>query len=270
MSYQNEGHEPLTPPGADVSSRFRLDGKVAIVTGGTRGIGLSIACTFARAGARVMLSSRKSEHVESAVRALRAEGHDVQGLVSNMGTPSDAHELAARTVEHFDGIDIIVNNAATNPIFGPLQQATADAFDKIFNVNVKGPFELCKTAHSIMVERGGGTIVNISSIGGITPEVGLGLYSMSKSALISLTKVMAQEWGADGIRANAICPGLIKTKFSSALWQDQAIAEKVLAHQPLRRIGVPDDVAGLALFLASDASAYCTGAVYMVDGGYLS
>lgn len=270
MTSQHEAHEPLTPVGADVMARFRLDGKVAIVTGGTRGIGLSIAATFARAGARVMISSRRSDHVEAAVRTLRAEGHEVHGLVSNMGKPSDAHELAARTVEHFDGIDIIVNNAATNPIFGPLQQATAEAFDKIFDVNVKGPFELCKTAHSVMVERGGGAIVNVSSIGGITPEAGLGLYSMSKSALISLTKVMAQEWGADGIRANAICPGLIRTKFSAALWQDTAIADKVLGHQPVGRIGVPDDVAGLALFLASDASAYCTGAVYMVDGGYLT
>lgn len=270
MSTAHDAHDPLTPPGADAISRFRLDGKVAIVTGGTRGIGLSIACTLARAGARVMVSSRKAEHVEAAVRALRADGNDVQGLVSNMGHPSDAHELAARTVEHFDGIDIIVNNAATNPIFGPLQQASADAFDKIFNVNVKGPFELCKTAHTVMVERGGGAIVNIASIGGITPEAGLGLYSMSKAALISLTKVMAQEWGADGIRANVICPGLIRTRFSAALWQDEAITDKVLDHQPLRRIGHPDDVAGLALFLASDASAYCTGAVYTVDGGYLS
>jgi NAD(P)-dependent dehydrogenase (short-subunit alcohol dehydrogenase family) len=263
-------HEPITPRATDALSRFRLDGKVAIVTGGTRGIGLAIATTLARAGAKVVISSRKADHVDAAVTLLREDGLDVVGIPANMGKAADAHELAARTVEHFDGIDIIVNNAATNPIFGPLQQATSDAFDKIFDVNVKGPFELCKTAHSVMVERGGGAIVNVSSIGGVTPEAGLGLYSMSKSALISLTKVMAQEWGADGIRANAICPGLIKTKFSSALWQDEAIADKVLGHQPLRRIGVPDDVAGLALFLASDASAYCTGSVYMVDGGYLS
>ena len=263
-------HEPLTPAGADVLSRFRVDGKVAIVTGATRGIGLSIATTLARAGARVMVSSRKVDHVDAVVQALRAEGHEVAGLASNMGTPADAHELAARTVEHFDGIHIIVNNAATNPMFGPLQSATNEAFDKIFAVNVKGPLELCKTAHAIMVERGGGAVVNISSIGGVTPEAGLGLYSMSKAALVSLTKVMAQEWGADGIRANVICPGLIKTKFSAALWQDHAIADKVLGQQPLRRIGVPDDVAGLALFLASDASAYCTGGVYMVDGGYLT
>lgn len=263
-------HEPLTSPQADALARLRLDGKVAIVTGGTRGIGLAIATTLARAGARVTISSRKAEHVDAAVAALRAEGLSVFGMPAHMGQAADAHELAARTVEQFDGIDIIVNNAATNPIFGPLQQASDEAFDKIFAVNLKGPLELCRTAHTVMAQRGGGSIVNLSSIGGVSPEAGLGLYSVSKAALISLTKVMAQEWGADGIRANVICPGLIKTKFSKALWQDAQIADQVLGQQPIRRIGVPDDVAGLALFLASDASSYCTGGVYMVDGGYLT
>lgn len=262
-------HEPLVPPNADALARLRLDGKVAIVTGGTRGIGLAIATTLARAGARVAISSRKAEHVDAAVKALQAEGNTVVGIVANMGNPADAHAVAARTVEHFDGIDIIVNNAATNPVFGPLQQAGEEAFDKIFAVNVKGPLELCRTAHTVMSQRGG-SIVNIASIGGMSPEPGLGLYSMSKAALISLTKVMAQEWGADGIRANVICPGLIKTKFSQALWQDEHIANQVLGHQPIQRIGTPEDVSGLALFLASDASSYCTGSVYMVDGGYLS
>jgi dehydrogenase/reductase SDR family protein 4 len=262
-------HEPITPRATDALSRFRLDGKVAIVTGGTRGIGLAIATTLARAGAKVVISSRKAEHVDAAVKLLREDGHDVVGIPANMGKAADAHELAARTVEHFDGIDIIVNNAATNPVFGPLQLASEDAFEKILAVNVKGPLELCKTAHTVMAQRGG-AIVNVSSIGGISPEAGLGLYSVSKAALVSLTKVMAQEWGADGIRANVICPGLIKTRFSQALWQDQQIADQVLGHQPIRRIGEPDDVAGLALFLASDASAYCTGGVYMVDGGYLT
>jgi len=263
-------HEPITPRTADAISRLRLDEKVAIVTGGTRGIGLAIATTLARAGAKVMVSSRKAEHVDAVVKALRSEGLEVVGIPANMGKAADAHELAARTVEHFDGIDIIVNNAATNPIFGPLQHASDEAFEKIFSVNVKGPLELCRTAHTVMAQRGGGAIVNVASIGGVSPEAGLGLYSVSKAALVSLTKVMAQEWGADGIRANVICPGLIKTRFSQALWQDQDIANQVLGHQPIRRIGEPDDVAGLALFLASDASAYCTGSVYMVDGGYLT
>jgi dehydrogenase/reductase SDR family protein 4 len=260
-------HEPLHD---DALARLRLDGKIAIVTGGTRGIGFAIATTFARAGAKVVISSRKQEHVDAAVKALQGEGHDVVGIAAHMGKAADAHSIAAKAVEHFDGIDIIVNNAATNPIFGPLQLATDDAFDKIFAVNVKGPLELCKTAHGVMAQRGGGAIVNISSIGGVSPEPGLGLYSVSKAALVSLTKVMAQEWGADGIRANAICPGLIKTKFSQALWQDEHISHQVLDHQPIRRIGTPDDISGLALFLASDASSYCTGSVYMADGGYLA
>ena len=263
-------HEPITPRTDDAIARLRLDGKVAIVTGGTRGIGLAIATTLARAGAKVVISSRKAEHVDAAVKALLREGLEVVGIPANMGTAADAHELAARTVEHFDGIDIIVNNAATNPVFGPLQHATDDAFEKIFSVNLKGPLELCRTAHTVMAQRGAGAIVNVASIGGISPEAGLGLYSVSKAALVSLTKVMAQEWGADGIRANVICPGLIKTRFSQALWQDKNISDQVLGHQPIRRIGVPDDVAGLALFLASDASSYCTGGVYMVDGGYLT
>lgn len=264
-------HTPtsLPPVNEDALNRMRLDGKVAIVTGASRGIGLAIATTFARAGARLIITSRRAEHVEAAVKLLEAEGHQVVGIPSHMGKPADAHEVAARAVEHFDTIDIVVNNAATSPIFGPLQQATDEAFEKIFSVNVKGPLELCRTAHSALAQNGG-AIVNIASIGGITPEAGLGLYSASKAALISLTKVMAQEWGADGIRANVICPGLIKTRFSQALWQDEYISNQVLSHQPIRRIGVPEDISGLALFLASDAAAYCTGGVYMADGGYLT
>ena len=142
--------EPIVPPNDDALARLRLDGKVAIVTGGTRGIGLAIATTFARAGAKVVISSRRVEHVDAVVKLLTDEGHTVVGIPAHMGKAADAHELAARTVEHFDGIDIIVNNAATNPVFGPLQHSTDDAFEKIFSVNVKGPLELCRTAHTIM------------------------------------------------------------------------------------------------------------------------
>jgi NAD(P)-dependent dehydrogenase (short-subunit alcohol dehydrogenase family) len=253
----------------DVASRFRLDGKVAVVTGATRGIGLAITWTLARAGASVVVSSRKADAVAAVVEALTAAGLTAHGVPAHVGRPEEARGLAARAVEAYDGIDIIVNNAATNPVFGPLSQAGAEAFDKILDVNVKGPLELCRTAHTTMQARGGGSIINIASIGGVSPEPGLGLYSVSKAALVSLTKVMAQEWGADGIRANAICPGLIRTKFSAALWENDRIAGQIVGHQPIRRVGEPEDVAGLALFLASDAAAYCTGSVYLVDGGYL-
>ena len=262
-------HEPVTPRDADALARLRLDGKVAIVTGGTRGIGFAAATTLGRAGARVVISSRKAEHVEAAVAALRHDGLEVHGVVAHMGRPDDVHGLAARTVEAYDGIDIIVNNAATNPVFGPLQQQGEEVFAKIMGVNVLGPLELCRASHSVMQSRGGGAIVNVSSIGGISPEAGLGLYSVSKAALISLTKVMAQEWGADGIRANVVCPGLVKTRFSKVLWDDPMV-HTVAERQPIGRIGTPDDIAGLILFLASPAAAFCTGGVYMADGGYLT
>jgi dehydrogenase/reductase SDR family member 4 len=260
-----------TPDGvpADVAPRFRLDEKVAVLTGATRGIGLAMAWTFARAGARVVISSRKAEAVAHTVSALRAAEHRAHGMSAHMGHVDQARALAAEAIGVFGGIDIVVNNAATNPSFGPLSLTDEGMFDKILDVNLKGPLALCRAAHESMQARGGGSIVNISSIGGVSPEAGLGLYSVSKAALISLTKVMAQEWGTDGVRANVICPGLIRTRFSATLWENDHIAGQVLGHQPIRRIGEPEDVAGLALFLASDAAAYCTGSVYLVDGGYL-
>ena len=249
--------------------QFQITNRVAIVTGGTRGIGLAIGKLLAEAGAKVVISSRKQEHVDETVRGFQRDGHDVLGIAANMGNTNDVAMIAEKSIAHFGGIDIIVNNAAANPIFGPLQQADDQAFDKIFSVNVKGPLALCRHAHATMQARGGGSIVNIASIGGVSPEPGLGLYSVSKAALVSLTKVMAQEWGADGIRANVICPGLIKTKFSEALWKDEKISRYVLRKQSVGRIGEPEDVAGLALFLAGDAAAFCTGGVYLADGGYL-
>jgi dehydrogenase/reductase SDR family member 4 len=263
-------HESLTPRDADAIARLRLDGKVAIVTGGTRGIGFAAATTLARAGARVVIASRKADHVQAAVDTLKADGLDVTGVVAHMGDFDAVRGLAARTVEAYDGIDIIVNNAATNPVFGPLQQQGEEVFAKIMSVNVLGVLELCRAAHSVMQARGGGSIVNIASIGGVSPEPGLGLYSVSKAALISLTKVMAMEWGADGIRANAVCPGLIKTRFSQAIWKDPLMAHSITDKQPVGRIGTPDDIAGMILFLASDASSFCTGGVYMAEGGYLA
>ena len=196
------------------------------------------------------------------------DGLEAIAIASNMGNVEEAKTLVDQTVDAYGGIDIIINNAAANPVFGPIQNTEERAFDKILDVNLKGPFELCKKAYPILKQRGGGSIINISSIGGLTPERGIGIYSVSKAGLINLTKAMAQDWGADNIRVNAICPGLIKTKFSEALWGNEPILERFLQHIPLNRVGTSDDVAGLAVYLASDAAAYCTGGVYLIDGGY--
>ena len=251
-----------------ISQRFRLDGKVALITGASKGIGAAMARGLAESGAQVGLCSRKREAVDAVAQALREDGLDAIGISANMGNLDDIHALVEQTIERYSGIDIVINNAAANPVYGPLQDTDMGAFDKIIEVNLKGPFELCKTAYPILKQRGGGSIIHISSIGGLRPETGIGIYSVSKAAIINLTRAMAQDWGADNIRVNAICPGLIKTRFSEALWKDPATQERFVSQIPLGRIGEPEDLAGLAVYLASDASAYCSGGIYMVDGGY--
>jgi NAD(P)-dependent dehydrogenase (short-subunit alcohol dehydrogenase family) len=245
-----------------------LDGKVAIVTGASKGIGEAMARGLAEFGAKVVVSSRKQEAVDAVAETFQNDGLEAVAIAANMGNVEEAHALVDQSVDAYGGIDIIINNAAANPVFGPIQNTEERAFDKILDVNLKGPFELCKKAYPILKQRGGGSIINISSIGGLTPERGIGIYSVSKAGLINLTKVMAQDWGADNIRVNAICPGLIKTKFSEALWGNEPILDRFLQQIPLNRVGTSDDIAGLAVYLASDAAAYCTGGVYLVDGGY--
>ena len=166
-------------------------------------------------------------------------------------------------------MDILVNNAAINPVFGPVEEASDAVFDKIMGVNVKAPWALSNLCLPSMKERGGGSVINISSVEGLHPGFGLGLYSVSKAAMIMLTKNQAKEWGKFGIRSNAICPGLIQTKFSAALWQNEAVLNQVENHLPLGRMAQPDEMAGLAAFLASDASSYCTGGIYTADGGHM-
>ena len=247
---------------------FQLDNKVAIVTGASKGIGEAMARGLAEFGAKVVISSRKRESVDAVAESFQNDGLEAIAIAANMGNVEEAQTLIDQTVDAYGGIDIIINNAAANPVFGPIQNTEERAFDKILDVNLKGPFELCKKAYPILKQRGGGSIINISSIGGLTPERGIGIYSVSKAGLINLTKVMAQDWGADNIRVNAICPGLIKTKFSEALWGNEPILDRFLQQIPLNRVGTSDDVAGLAVYLASDAAAYCTGGVYLIDGGY--
>ena len=247
---------------------FRLNGKIALITGASKGIGEAMARGLAEFGARVVVSSRNQAAVDEVAAAFQADGLDAIAIAANIGHREDIDRLVERTVERCGGIDIIINNAAANPVFGPIQETDERAFDKIIDVNLKGPFELCKKAYPVLKERGGGSIINLSSIGGITPEQFIGIYSVSKAAINSLTKAMAQDWGKDNIRVNAICPGLIKTRFSEALWRNDAILQRFVDNIPLGRPGQADDIAGLAVFLASDAAAYCTGGIYMVDGGY--
>lgn len=250
--------------------RFDLTGKVAVITGATRGIGRAIALQLGRAGASVVVSSRKADAVDATVAALAAEQITARGFAANVGRLDEARALIAFAASELGGVDVLVNNAGVSPLYGPLTAMTEAAFDKIMAVNVKAPLELACRALPFMASRGGGSIVNLSSVDGLRPDHDLGIYSASKAALINLTKAMALEWGAQNVRANAICPGLIKTDFSAAMWNDNAAVAAQLGRQPLPRLGTPEDVAGLALFLASDAGSYCTGGVYVVDGGWMT
>ena len=246
---------------------FDLTDKVAIITGASKGIGEDIARLYARFGAKVIISSRKQDACDALAADIKAAGGEATGIAAHVGDMEQLAQLVEKTIAVYGGVDILVNNAASNPVFGPSLDADGGAFDKIMQANVKAPFELSKLCYPSMKARGGGSVIMVSSIAGHTPDPGLGLYSVSKAAMNMLTKVLAKEWGPDGIRVNAICPGLIKTKFSQALWQD----DKTLAHftkrLPIARMGTTDEISPLALFLASSASSYSTGSLFYADGG---
>jgi dehydrogenase/reductase SDR family member 4 len=250
------------------SEDLGLEGKTAIITGASRGIGKAVAIGFANMGANVVVSSRRQEAVDALASEIREMGGTASGVKAHMGQVEDIEALVTQTENLYGGVDILVNNAATNPVFGPLLDADEKAFDKIMEVNVKGPLLLSQRVFPIMEKRGGGSMIQISSIGGVSPEPLLGLYSASKAALISLTKAMAKEWGAAGVRVNALCPGLVRTRFSAAIWQDPEILEASVGTQALPRMAEPEEIVGLAIFLASNASSYCTGGVFMADGGH--
>jgi NAD(P)-dependent dehydrogenase (short-subunit alcohol dehydrogenase family) len=247
---------------------FSLEGKVALITGASKGIGQAIAELYAAAGAKVVVSSRKQEAVDEVAKTITNTGGQALAIACNVGDSNDISRLVDQTVATYGSIDILVNNAAANPTFGPVVLTNEAAFDKIMNVNVKAPFELAKKVYPLMKEKKSGSVINISSVGGLRPESGLGIYSVSKASLISLTKVMAKEWGDDNIRVNAICPGLIKTKFSEALWSNEKIMNVMMKMVAIKRVGTPEEIAALALFLASGASSYCTGSVFTADGGF--
>lgn len=249
------------------SDRFDLTGRVAVVTGASRGIGAAIAQALAGAGARVVLASRKMEELEAMAESIRGSGGEALAVSCHTGRAAEVEALAARAVEAFGGVDVLVNNAATSPHFGPIVEAEESHWDKTFEVNVKGYMHAIRACVPRMRERGGGSIVNVASVAGMVPHSGLGVYGVSKAAVLMLTKTLAIELARDKIRVNAIAPGLIETRFSEALRASPEMVERALRAIPQRRIGQPEDLAGAALYLAGDASRFMTGATLVVDGG---
>ena len=252
----------------DLSTLFSLENKVALITGASKGIGLAIAEIFAAAGAKVVISSRKQEALDDMAGQLRQKGYDVTAIACHVGKPGERENLVQATISRYGQIDILVNNAATNPVYGPVHDTSLEAFDKITEVNLKAPFHLMNLCFPYLRSSAAGSVINISSIGGISPETGLGIYSVSKAALISLTKVYAKEWGDHKIRVNAICPGLIQTKFAEALWSNEKILEQMMKVLAIKRVGNPEEIGAAALFLASAASSYTTGSIISADGGF--
>ena len=246
---------------------FSLTDKVAIITGASKGIGAAIAHGFARAGARVVVSSRKQDAVDAVAREIEAAGGTALGVAAHMGEPAQIQKLVDTAVAILGGVDILVNNAAINPTFGLVIDADLGVFQKMVDVNIKGYLLAIQHCAPHMRRRGGGSIINLASTAGLQPAIGLGLYSITKAAVIMLTRVLAKELGPEKIRVNAIAPGVIKTKFSQTLWNTPEIYERTVSSAALRRIGMPAELIGTALYLASDASSFTTGETIVVDGG---
>jgi NAD(P)-dependent dehydrogenase (short-subunit alcohol dehydrogenase family) len=249
------------------ASPFDLTGQVALITGSSRGIGRSIAETMARLGAKVVVSSRKAEACEIAAAAIRRDGGEALVVPCNISRKADVETLVSRTLDYWGRVDALVCNAAVSPYFGPMSELDDAAFDKLMNVNVKSNLWLANLVRPNMAERGGGTITIVSSIAGLRSTANLGGYSVTKAADFGLARALAIEWGEQNIRINCIAPGLVKTEFARALWEDQKRLAARLTLTPLRRIADPDDIAGIAAFLASPAARFITGQIIVADGG---
>lgn len=247
---------------------FSLQDRVVILTGASRGIGRAMADALVDHGARVVLAARKLDALEAAAAELRARGGTVLPFAAHTGKPEQLRALVDAAVGAFGKVDVLINNAATNPYFGPMVHLEDAAYAKTLEVNLKGALDLCRLVGTHLMDRqAGGAIINVSSVLGVGGAPLQGVYGMTKAALISMTRTLAMEWGGAGIRVNAIAPGMVKTQFAAAITGNDEIAGRVLARTPLGRFGEPEDIAGAAVFLASDAARYVTGHTLVVDGG---
>ncbi|MBF0278458.1 MAG: SDR family oxidoreductase [SAR324 cluster bacterium] len=249
-------------------SYLSLKNKVALVTGGSRGIGKAIALAFADAGADIVVSSRKLPALEEVAGEITAMGRRALPVAANGRHPEDLRQLIETVKEEFGRLDILVNNAATNPVMAPMIEIEETAFDVIMNTNLKGYFLLAQMAANLMIEQGkGGSILNISSLNGFTPDKGLGVYSISKAAINMLTRALALELGEYDIRVNGLAPGVIKTRFSQARWDNEEFSAQDMARTPLQRFAEPEEVARMALSMVSETASYITGQILLIDGG---
>jgi hypothetical protein len=248
-------------------SLFDLTGKVAVVTGSTKGIGRAIAEALARAGAKVVISSRKKESCEAVADAIRSEGLTAAAIPCHIGKREDVERLVSETKREFGQIDILVCNAAVNPYYGPMAGLSDDAFTKVIDSNVRSNIWLANLVLPGMAERRDGSVIIVSSIGGLKGSLNLGIYAISKAADFQLARNLAVEWGPHNIRVNCIAPGLVRTDFARTLWENPELLARAESNTPLRRIGEPEDIAGAAVFLAAPAGRWMTGQVIVIDGG---
>jgi NAD(P)-dependent dehydrogenase (short-subunit alcohol dehydrogenase family) len=247
-------------------NNINLEGKVAIVNGASRGIGAAIAQGMAACGAQLVLSSRRQESVQEVADSIVSAGGKAVAKACHAGNLEDIEALFRFVDEKFGRLDILVNNAATNPYYGPAVGLSPEAFDKTVEVNLKGPYFMTSSAISLMVKNGGGSIVNVASVAALMPLPGQCVYAMTKAGLISLTRGFAKEYGQQGIRVNAIFPGVIKTRLAEAMTEDPTV-QKWLSRMPVPRAGEPEDMVAGVLYLVSDNAAYTTGTTLVMDGG---
>ena len=248
-------------------SLFDLSGKVALITGSTKGIGKSMAEELARAGCKIVVSSRKADACEAVRAEFEKQGFDVLAQPCNISRKEELQALVDKTLAKWGRVDIAIANAAANPYYGPLTEIPDEAFDKVFHNNVKSVLWLAGITLPGMAARGGGSFITVGSIGGLRASTVLGAYAISKAADHHLVRCLAAEWGPKNVRVNAIAPGLIRTDFAKALWEDEKRRTEREAQTPLRRLGEPRDIGGIAVFLASEAAAFITGQVIVADGG---